>query len=433
MKHFYLWVLLALPGLSAALVQYDLDNPEQVAQTPNLILEKRVLDILWFNQKNAADPLDKSQILQQVLDDALLAGYAQQHYAATDLRENSQVGFADNVLREQEVSALIRSYFKSEISAALRGLKQNKTGLYQLNPALDAAQLAKNFSLQAGLMIEASPTQIAYAQRTPVAELSDGATVNLWDIYQRQNIQGKLSLLKGNMDFLQQQIEKRAMELFIVQQGKKLLSASEWQSLTQVLENRQNKNGLLRQLGFMQDMHDDNPVLRNKALQVSNAEIAAYYAQNKENFRIVNKVKVRHIQLADQATADTVFKEIQKGLTFDDAVEKYSIAADKKDGGKLGWLLRADKDRHWLHALSFLQQKDVASRPVRSPAENGPAVYEILMVDEREMGYLPVEDEGVRYEASRAVAWQKMRDELIALQKNLRDVQSVRLNKRLQP
>ncbi|MCP5334248.1 MAG: peptidylprolyl isomerase [Oceanospirillaceae bacterium] len=433
MKTLFLSLCFLTSAMCQALVQYDLDNNEQVAQTRNLLLEKRILDMLWFNQKDAEHALDKKQILQQVLDDSFMADYAQQHYAHDTLLENSQVGFADSVLREQELSALLRSYFKNEISAALRDLKQQNKSLYRLNNAVNAEILAKNFTLQAGLMIEASPSQVKFAQQTVVANLSDGSQITLWDIYQRQNIQGKLSLLKGNMDFLQQQTEKRAMELFILHQGKQLLNAAEWQCLVQVLENRQDKNGLLRQLGFMQDMHDDNPVLRDQAQQVSSAEIEAYYAKNKENFRIVNKVKVRHVQLASQAMADAVFKEIQKGLEFDDAVETYSIAADKNDGGKLGWLLREDKDRHWLHALSFLQQKGVASRPVRSPQEEGEPVYEILMVDEREMGYLPVEDEGVRYEASRAVAWQKMRDELVALQKKLRDEQLVHLNKHLQP
>lgn len=433
MKLFSLSVLLLMSAMCQALVQYDLESRDQVASTPNLVLEKRILDMLWFNQKNADNALDKTQILQQVLDDSLLAEYAAQHYAAQDLLENSQVGFADSVLREQEITALLRSYFKTELNNAQRELQQQHKALYVFNPALTPAVLKQNFSLQAGLMIEASPAQITYAQQTPVATLTDGGQISLWDIYQRQNIQGKLSLLKGNLDFLQQQSEKRALELFILQRGKQLLSASEWQSLKQVLENRQNKNGLLRQLGFMQDMHDDNPVLRQKAQQVSDAEIASYYAANKENFRIVNKVKVRHIQLADEKIADAVFKELQKGMEFDDAVTTYSIAADKEQGGQLGWLNRADKDRHWLHALSFLQQKEVASHPVRSPQDSGEAVYEILMIDEREMGYLPESDEGVRYEASRAIAWQKMRDELVALQKNLRVTQTVRLNKRLQP
>lgn len=433
MKAIYLLLFMCCAGSSQALIHYDLDNTEQVAQTQNLVLAKRVLEMLWFNQKNAENALDKKQILQQVLDDALLAAYAHQHYKEPELLENSQVGFADSVLREQEITALLRTFFKTEISAALRDLNQNKQGLYQLDKNMNTEVLLKNFSLQAGLMIEATPAQLNYAKHTQVALLPDGSQISLWDIYQRQNIQGKLSLLKGNMDFLQQQIEKRAMELFILQQGKQLLTSSEWQSLVQVLENRQDKNGLLRQLGFMQDMHDDNPVLREKALHVSDADIRAYYAQHKDNFQIVNKVKVRHIQLADQASADAVFKKIQKGLAFDDAVENYSIAADKKDGGKLGWLLREDKDRHWLHALSFLQQKDVASRPVRSPASSAQEVYEILMVDEREMGYLPVSDTGVRYEISRAVALSKMRDDFINLQKKLRDEQVVHLNKRLQP
>jgi hypothetical protein len=60
-------------------------------------------------------------------------------------------------------------------------------------------------------------------------------------------------------------------------------------------------------------------------------------------------------------------------------------------------------------------------------------VYEILWVDERVDGYLPLSDEGVRYELSHELARAALQQDLQTLQKKLRNEANIQLNRRLKP
>ena len=68
--------------------------------------------------------------------------------------------------------------------------------------------------------------------------------------------------------------------------------------------------------------------------------------------------------------------------------------------------------------------------PFRSPQNAGEIVYEILYIDERVDGYLPVSDPTVRYEASRDVALKKLKSEFFQLQNRLRQQADISLNKK---
>ena len=185
-------------------------------------------------------------------------------------------------------------------------------------------------------------------------------------------------------------------------------------------------------MGLYADVHDDNPVLRKKALLVSNEEILSFYKDNKDEFEVVEKVKARHIRVKSQDLADKIHHEIRDGLSFSDAVKKYSIADDKNKPipGDLGWLERKDKNRSWLHSVAFTHRKGQVSVPFRSPQNQGDIVYEIIYIDERVDGHLPVTDPTVRYEASRDIALKKLKEDFLQLQNSLRSKADIKLNKR---
>jgi hypothetical protein len=184
-------------------------------------------------------------------------------------------------------------------------------------------------------------------------------------------------------------------------------------------------------MGLHADVHDDNPALRAKAKLVSEEKIKQFYHANKDEFAVVERVKARHVRVANQELADQIVAEIKAGLDFSVAIKKYSIADDKNDTvpGSLGWLKRSDKKRSWLHAIAFMQQPGQVSAPFRSPQNQGDIVYEILFADERTDGHLPYSDPTVRYEASRDIALKELRAEFIALQSKLRNNADIHLNK----
>lgn len=184
-------------------------------------------------------------------------------------------------------------------------------------------------------------------------------------------------------------------------------------------------------MGLYADVHDDNPVLREKALTISNDEILSFYENNKEEFAVVERVKARHLQVSSQELADKIHHEIEHGLDFSEAVKKHSIADDKNTTppGDLGWLERKDKKRSWLHSVAFTHKKGQLSVPFRSPQNQGKIVYEIIYVDDRIDGYLPFTDPTVRYEASRDIALKQLQEEFHNLQKELRQRANIHLNK----
>ena len=100
--------------------------------------------------------------------------------------------------------------------------------------------------------------------------------------------------------------------------------------------------------------------------------------------------------------------EIRDGLSFEQAIAQYSLAEDARDGGQLGWIDRETRNDHWMLALAFVQPEGRVSAPFRSPAVSGAPYWEILQVDEKVMGYQPLDSESVRYRASLAIAREQL-------------------------
>lgn len=442
MRSFILSLLLTtLVSVQAnASVHYSLDDDQQIARLHDLNLSRQVLDIFLKKQQKAAQASGKQPtlqlILQQLLDDALMAEHARSLLSADELAPKSRVGFAPEVERHNQLVALLRGYYNDAIVASLQQLPgRNFSSLVQWNDALDSAWLKQNFALQPGLTLDMTDAQHTLAATTTVlsTELAANNKVTLLDIMQRQNVQGRLALLSGNLDYLQDQTRQYVGGLYVLQWAQQKLGSDDWHALQQILINQQQRQRLLEHMGIYADIHDDNPALRARAAAIPAARLDRAWEAHKDDFRVVEKVRARHVQVATQALADQVVAELKNGLSFDDAVKRYSQAADKKSGGGLGWLKRGEQDHAWLHAVAFIQPIGKPSAAFRSPENNGPVVYEILHIDERIEGYLPVTDAGVRYELAHELAREDLQQELKDLQALLRDKADIQLNRRLQP
>ena len=294
-------------------------------------------------------------------------------------------------------------------------------------------------TLKSSLMIAANPEQEAVAKKTMIARVDFSEAnlttklkqLTLWDIYHRQNVQGRLALHKADLNHLKNQVKQRIGSLVVLAWAEANLSAEDLAAIKQILLNEQHKIRLLESMGLHADVHDDNPPLREKAKTISEEKIKQFYQTNKEEFEVVEQVRARHLRVASQELADQVVAEVKAGLDFTLAIKKYSIAEDKNDAipGDLGWLKRSDKKRSWLHAIAFVQQAGTVSAPFRSPQNQGDIVYEIIFADERIDGHLPYTDPTVHYEASRDIALKELREEFIALQSKLRNSAEIHLNK----
>jgi hypothetical protein len=333
----------------------------------------------------------------------------------------------------------MRKVYQKALTKKIKSLPKGLENLFDFEPSFTAEKLAELMTLKASLMINANPAQEAKAKKTVVATIdfsaadltSPIAELTLWDIYLRQNVQGRLAIHNADINFLRSQIKQRIGALVVLAWAEKYMPEQDFAAIKQVLLNEQHKIRLLESMGLHADVHDDNSALREKAKSVSEEKIEEYYKTNLEEFEVIERVKARHIQVASQELADQVVAEIKDGLDFSDAIIKYSIAEDKNNSipGSLGWLKRSDKKRSWLHAVAFIQQAGKVSAPFRSPQNQGEIVYEIIFADERIDGHLSYEDPTVRYEASRDIALKELRDEFVALQVKLRNDATIHLNK----
>ena len=432
-------ILVFYSQLSLAKIHYDIKEPSIAASMGELVLSAETVEMFWQIYNHPNRPLTPPQAMQRIIDDALLAQHARQTLTTDELNSENKVGFANDVMLEDRAAAIIRKTYQKELLAIIKSLAKGLDSLYQLNHELTQEKLAKLMALNSALMINATPKQTAIAKETTVAHLdfspinlnSDTKTLTLWDIYQRQNVQGRLAIHNGELNHLNAQIKQRIGSLTVLAWAQKNLSSQDNKAIREILLNEQHKTRLLENMGLHADVHDDNPALRARANDISEEKIKQFYQANKDEFEVVERVKARHIRVDSQELADQVVAEIKAGLDFSTAIKKYSIANDKDAPipGDLGWLKRSDKKRSWLHAVAFVQPAGTVSAPFRSPQNQGPIVYEIIYADDRIDGHLPYSDPTVHYEASRDIALKELREELSALQSRLRSSAEIHLNK----
>jgi len=426
-------------SISQAKVEYDITDPNIAATMGELTLSADTVEMFWHSYNHPSRPITPPQAMQRIIDDALLASHARQSLDKDVLNSENEVGFANDVMLEDRATALIRKTYEKELVTKIKALPNGLESLFTFNEDVTEKKLAELMTLKAALMIKANAKQEAAAKKTVIAQVdfssaqltSSTSQITLWDIYRRQNVQGRLAIHKADIDFLKGQLKQRIGSLVVLAWAEENLKSHDYSAIKQILLNEQQKTRLLENMGLHADVHDDNPALRERAKNISEEKIKQFYNENKDEFEVVERVKARHIRVASQELADQVVAEIKAGLDFSRAIKKYSIAADKNDSipGSLGWLKRSDKKRSWLHAIAFVQQAGKVSAPFRSPQNQGEIVYEIIFADERIDGHLPYTDPTVRYEASRDIALKELRDEFTALQSKLRNNADIHLNK----
>lgn len=435
MKFIFSFLTFLFISVAHAEVRYDLEDPDLVATMGDLKLSPEVITIFWTAYNHPNRPITPPQAMQRLLDEALLAEHARNALPKDQLDEENPVGFLNRIQREDRAVALLRKTHEKALHNEIRKLPQGGLdGIMSFNSDLTEEKLKKLMMLKSKVRIEATPDQIEVMKGTPVATVKLGdeqQQLTLWDIYQRQNVQGRLAMHSANMKHLREETKQRAGSLYIMYWAEKNLPEHDLAAIRQILLNEQHKTRLLQTMGLHADVHDDNPALRKKAETVSQKDVLKYYEEHKDEFSVVDKVKARHIRVASQELADKIKHKLDDGMSFSKAVKKYSIAEDKnnKEPGSLGWLKRADKDRSWLHSVAFIQREGQVSAPFRSPQNQGDIVYEIILVDKRVEGYLSPDDPTVRYEASRDVALKQLKEEFFTLQDKLRDEADIHLNK----
>ncbi|WP_263143674.1 peptidyl-prolyl cis-trans isomerase [Pseudomonas sp. RIT-PI-AD] len=314
---------------------------------------------------------------------------------------------------DDEAERLVELVYGERLEADLQAFRLPDDGL-------DAARLRALLAPRGnGLRLDsqaldAGQRAAAAATRVRVWRFAGGApeVLDLLDLYEAEEVQGRAELQEGNLDYLEQRADRRLRRAYrwqrLAEQG---FGAAERDGLRRIVRDKLVRQAYLRQVGLTDELHQTSAYLQAAARQVGDAEARAYYQRHGERYRNVARVRAAHLRLADQASADRVYAELQAGLAFDEAVRRHSQAADKAldPPGDLGIIHTADPRLDLLHKAALIQKADTLSRPMLIDG-----AFEIIRVGEREDRQLPLEDPAVRAEVDQAVARERIAAQLQA-------------------
>jgi len=137
--------------------------------------------------------------------------------------------------------------------------------------------------------------------------------------------------------------------------------------------------------------------LRNKALQdavvgtinPTDTELEGYFEKNISNYATPEQIRASHILVADQATADKLYNELENGADFATLAKEYSTDTGTKDkGGDLGWFSRGQMVQEFEDAAFALKNVGDISKPVKT--QYG---YHIIKLTGQKPAHTPTLDE----------------------------------------
>lgn len=125
--------------------------------------------------------------------------------------------------------------------------------------------------------------------------------------------------------------------------------------------------------GFLQELEiNKRNILKNYALKkllssasVTQDEIENYYDDNRESFKTRESVKASHILVKDEENANGILKELENGLSFEEAANKYSTCPSKAKGGDLGQFTKGQMVPEFENAAFGMKEGEI-SKPIKT-------------------------------------------------------------------
>ncbi len=415
-----------------------INNPETVAMVNNFALPKASVDLLYESVSQGKRPMRYRDLVNGLIENRLLAEYAEKTLGMETLMSNTSVGFPISTYLEDQYVGLIQASYHQSLSVYIKnniGETPDVITTRYLNEKVEAIQRILDIGNRMEYQLTDAQTDSAKQLVIAHYQLPDEQpqSVTLYDVYHRQNIQGRISIHQLNMDFISAQISQLVSLKTVSWWAEKQsgLKQTDIEALKRFIADRHYKQKVINYHGMNTDIHDDNPALEKAFKEVSQAEIDQYYKKNKDKFRHIDYVDARHIRLADLESAQKVQAELEGGMDFSEAAANYSIAPSKSAAppGSIGRLKGNDGGSEWSKSAVFALKKGIISRPIRSPQADGKTVYwEIFLVDERKEGYLDAKSETVRYLAGKEIARNKLEQRFLETRKSLFKKADIKLN-----
>lgn len=113
-------------------------------------------------------------------------------------------------------------------------------------------------------------------------------------------------------------------------------------------------------------------------IKISDKEAEDYYNNNKNMYKNPETVTAKHILVDSIEKATQVSKELNEGLPFEDAAQKYSSCPSKSQGGNLGEFTRGQMVPEF-ETVAFELSINTLSKPVKTQFG-----YHIIKVEKKE-------------------------------------------------
>lgn len=219
---------------------------------------------------------------------------------------------------------------------------------------------------------------------------------------------------QGNMNFDSEQGKKQILDELINQE----LFYSE-----AVEKNYDKEEEFLKELEINKTNILKNYALRKllNGVNVTEDEIVDYYNNNTESFKTPESVQASHILVKTEEEANKIADEIENGLAFEEAAEKYSTCPSKARGGDLGFFTKGQMVPEFENA-AFGMKKGEISKPVKTQF----GYHIIKLVDKKESTTNSFEE--VKDQIRQFLLGRKQNNLYISKTTELRDKYEVKIN-----
>jgi hypothetical protein len=433
---------LGLALAARADVRHDLEDPALAATVNGEPLSNAFVDAMLRIASTGDPSITRAAVINALIDDRLIAAHTRATEPDEEHIENNKVGFSPAMQIEQAVVSNLQAGFRKQLEAQVKREKGGSlNGLIVAERAPTPAQWKAVVGSGEGLQLEYALNEKQRAAAAAVVLLKyrlggKPGQISLLDVYEAQNVQGRNQLHARSGEFALGQARELLKNRYIMHWARSPagLGEADFKVLRRAMEDRLVHSEFMAHMGVAADIHDDPQHLKDLQANVTREEIHAYYDAHRDEFSRIEKVKARHIRVAEEKVAQEIGERLKKGEKFADLAKQFSMAADAASGGDLGWIEHGSKGNGWLESLAFLQKPGLPSRPVRMPGGPGenPA-WEILLVEERVTGWQDRDGETVRYLAGQAIAKQKALKEYRGLLEKLRRDAVIRQPAELSP
>lgn len=423
---------------SQAFSATTIDDPSTVAVVNGYKLPLASVGLIYKSVSQGKRPMRYGDLVNGLIENRLLAEYAEEEIGVKSLMSTTSVGFPIEVTLDDQYTGLIQNSFHDVLSTFIKGnIGESPEKIITFNIKNQKERLQATLDLGKSMEYMLNDAQIEEAKKLVVARYkipSDKEQpIMLYELYQRQNVQGRIKFHQLDLDYMSNQVIQLVSSKTVSWWADKHsgLSVIEIDALKRFITDKHYKTRVLKHHGMSTDIHDDNPVLDKAFKNVTQAEVSDYFDKNKEKFKRIEYVDARHIRLASLNDAMKVQAALEGGLDFSEAASKYSIAESKNTSpaGSLGEMTAEKGGSNWAKSAVFALPEGSASRPIRSPQADGKTVYwEIFLVDKRKENYFDKTSETVRYLAGKEVARVHLEQRFLDTRKKIFEKADIKVN-----